>query len=511
MAVGQSNFVNPVLPFDYSDPDVIRVGNTYVLTASSFNHVPGLPLLTSTDLVHWKLVGHALTQLSPISHFQQVQHGGGVWAPAIRFHSNRYKIYYPDPDFGIYVTEARTLTGPWSAPKLVMRGKGIIDPCPFWDTDGNAYLAYALAGSRAGMKSMLFMQPMNSAGDTVQGQPVLIYDGHAQDPTIEGPKLYKRNGFYYVFAPAGGVSTGWQLVLRSKHIFGPYERKVVMHQGKTAVNGPHQGAWVQTPKGEDWFVHFRDKDAFGRIMHLQPMAWKGDWPVIGTDSDGDGTGEPVHTSRYPDRLSGKAQSFEEQDTFNGVHISPEWQWNANLDFPNAFPYQDRLQFFARPWSLSEHRNLWMFPNILLRKIYAGPAQIETSIDFSQLKMGERGGFILFGLDYRWIGVTRDSSGWRLQVGTCLQADKGTVEQVEEIALLQRSAVRFVVHINEQAQAIFHYQEMNQPLKRVQTSFTAKPGKWVGAKWGYFVIRPTFINDAGWISVESFQSKPENAP
>jgi beta-xylosidase len=111
---------------------------------------------------------------------------------------------------------------------------------------------------------------------------------HGIDPTLEGPKFYKRNNYYYIFAPAGGVSTGWQLVLRSKNIYGPYERKVVMDQGKSAINGPHQGAWVNTAGGEDWFLHFQDKDAYGRVVHLQPMTWKNDWPVIGTDKEGDG-------------------------------------------------------------------------------------------------------------------------------------------------------------------------------------------------------------------------------
>jgi beta-xylosidase len=187
-------------------------------------------------------------------HFNTVRHGGGVWAPSIRYHNNQFYIYYPDPDFGIYVVTSKNIEGPWSAPVLVEAGKGLIDPCPLWDTDGKNYLVHAYAGSRAGIKSILVIKELDKTATKVISKPTLIYDGHEIDPTIEGPKFYKRGGWYYIFAPAGGVATGWQTVLRSKNIYGPYERRVVMEQGSTAVNGPHQGAWVETPTGESWFL-----------------------------------------------------------------------------------------------------------------------------------------------------------------------------------------------------------------------------------------------------------------
>jgi len=224
---GNGFYQNPVLHADYSDPDAIRVGNQYYMTASSFTHIPGLPLLQSSDMVNWRLVGHALPRLQPIEHYSKVQHGAGVWAPSIRFHKGEFYIYYPDPDFGIYVIKAPNFQGPWSEPVLVEGGKGLIDPCPLWDDDGKVYLAHAFAGSRAGIKSILVVKEMNASGTKTLGSGVMVFDGHPQDPTVEGPKLYKRNGYYYIFAPAGGVSTGWQLVLRSKNIYGPYERKVV--------------------------------------------------------------------------------------------------------------------------------------------------------------------------------------------------------------------------------------------------------------------------------------------
>lgn len=252
---GNGTYQNPVLNADYSDPDAIRVGDDFYMIASSFADIPGLPVLHSKDLVNWSIIGHALTKLLPADVFAVPQHGNGVWAPALRYHNGKFYIYYPDPDFGIYLIKAKNAAGPWSEPLLVEAGKGLIDPCPFWDDNGSAYLVHGWAGSRAGIKSILTLKKMNPEGTRVLDAGVIVYDGHELDPTIEGPKMYKRNQYYYIFAPAGGVSTGWQLALRSKNIYGPYERKVVMDQGKSTVNGPHQGAWVNTASGEDWFLH----------------------------------------------------------------------------------------------------------------------------------------------------------------------------------------------------------------------------------------------------------------
>jgi len=296
---GNGTYKNPVIDADYSDPDAVRVGDDYYMISSSFNHAPGLPILHSKDLVNWSLIGHGLKTQLPVEHFSKVQHGGGVWAPSIRYHNNEFYIYYPDPDFGIYLTKAKNITGPWTEPVMIEAGKGLIDPCPLWDNDGKVYLVHAYAGSRAGLKSIIVVKELNAAGTKVISDAVMVYDGHELDATIEGPKFYKRNSYYYIFAPAGGVSTGWQTILRSKNVYGPYERKVVLDQGSTTINGPHQGAWVDTKTGEHWFLHFQDKDAYGRVVHLQPMKWINDWPVIGEDKDGDGKGEPVMLYKKP--------------------------------------------------------------------------------------------------------------------------------------------------------------------------------------------------------------------
>lgn len=304
---GNGMYRNPVLHADYSDPDVCVVGEDCFLTASSFNCTPGLPILHSKDLVNWKIVNYALKKVEPVEYYNEARHGKGVWAPSIRFHEGMYYIYWGNPDFGIFMVKTRDPYGEWDKPVLVKAGKGMIDPCPLWDDDGRVYLAHAWAGSRAKFNSVLTVCELNKEGTKVISDPVLVFDGNdGVNHTIEGAKFYKRNGFYYLFAPAGGVVSGWQLVMRSKNVYGPYEPRIVMAQGKTDINGPHQGGWVDTPAGESWFLHFQDKGAYGRVLHLNPMKWVNDWPVIGVDRDGDGCGDPVSRYRKPktDTLTG---------------------------------------------------------------------------------------------------------------------------------------------------------------------------------------------------------------
>ncbi len=329
--LGNGQYKNPVLYADYSDPDVVRVGKDYYLTSSSFNAAPGLPILHSQDLVNWTIIGHALPVQPPRARYDQVQPGNGVWAPALRFHAGEFYLYYPDPDLGIFLVKAKDPAGPWSAPVCVKAAKGWIDPCPFWDADGRAYLVHAFAGSRAGIKSVIHVSELAPDGLRLIGEDRLVFDGHANHPTIEGPKFYKRHGYYYIFAPGGGVPQGWQVVLRSKNVFGPYEDKIVLAQGQTTTNGPHQGAWVDTPDGkEDWFLHFQDQGAYGRVVHLEPMTWKSDWPVIGLDPDGDGTGQPVLTYRKPQvpgHVAGAVPATS--DEFDHGQPGLQWQWQAN--------------------------------------------------------------------------------------------------------------------------------------------------------------------------------------
>jgi beta-xylosidase len=495
---GDGTYRNPILHADYSDPDVVRVGEDYYLTASSFNSVPGLPILHSKDLVNWTIIGHVFRRQPPFEVFNKPQHGNGVWAPAIRYHEGEFYIFYPDPDRGIYMVKAKQAAGPWSEPLLIKEAKGWIDPCPLWDTDGNAYLVSALAASRSGIKSILVVSRMSADGTRLLDDGVMVFDGHDRHPTLEGPKFYKRNGYYYISAPAGGVPTGWQLVLRSKNVYGPYEEKIVLAQGKSAINGPHQGGWVETQTGQFWFIHFQDKGAYGRIVHLQPMKWVADWPVMGTDPDGDGTGEPVLTYQKPD--VGKSYAVEtppDSDEFSASSLGLQWQWHANPQPNWMFPSGSLglLRLFNVP--LPEgFKNFWDVPNLLLQKFPAPAFTATTKVTFVARNDGERTGLIVMGLDYAYVSVTKRADGLYVSQTVCKDAEHGAKEQESAATRLKSNTFYLRVSVREGALCAFSYSEDGRSFTPLGQPFTAREGKWIGAKLGLFAVRTGSGRESG---------------
>lgn len=506
--LGNGYYKNPILHADYSDPDICRVENDYYMTASSFNCIPGLPILHSNDLVNWEIIGYAIDKLEPDSIFSKPQHGNGVWAPSIRYHNGEFYIYYGDPDYGIFMVKSKDPAGKWEKPLLVKKGKGLIDPCPLWDDDGKVYLVHAYAGSRAGIKSLLAVQEMNAEGTEVIGQSRIVYDGHDIDPTIEGPKFYKQNGYYYIFAPAGGVSTGWQVVLRAENVFGPYERKMVMSQGNTSVNGPHQGGWVTTSANEDWFVHFQDKGPFGRVVHLQPMTWKNDWPIIGEDKDNDGCGEPVMTFRKPKTDKNYATATPpESDDFNLPTLGLQWQWHANpcewWYFTNS--RTGLLSLYAVPIP-DNYVNLWDIPNLLLQKFPSDNFTATAKLTFhpSTAIDGERTGLVIMGMDYGMLSLEKTKHGFILSQIECLQAEKRGKEIVNEKRTLTDSTLYLRVRVSPEARCVFSYSLEGKIFKTLGKPFTAKEGKWIGAKMGFFCSRPVRNNDGGRVEIDWFK-------
>jgi beta-xylosidase len=504
---GNGTYNNPILHADYSDPDAIRVGDDYYLTASSFAHSPALPILHSKDLVNWTIINHAFTHIKPLEYFNKPQHGNGVWAPALRYHDGWFYIFWGDPDFGIYRIRTRDPRGTWEEPHLVQAAKGWIDPCPFWDEDGQAYLSHAFAGSRAGFKSVVVIHKMDTEAVKLLDDGVMVFDGHDNHPTVEGTKMHKRNGFYYISVPAGGVSTGWELVLKSKNIYGPYDEKIVLAQGKTPTNGPHQGAWITTQTGEDWFLHFQDKGAYGRILHLEPMTWKNDFPIMGNDADGDGTGEPVLTYRKPN--VGKTypiQTPQESDEFSDSKLGLQWQFQANKQPFWVYPFPAkgvlRLNAVLMPDSA---KNYWDVPNILLQKFPAETFTATTKVTFNARTEGERFGLMIFGLDYSFLSLVYKEKKYFINQIICLDADKKHKPEQEITPIeLKTNTVYMRVKIAKGAICHFSYSLDGQNFRDIGTSFQAKAGKWVGAKVGIFCSRTKKINDAGTADVDWFR-------
>jgi len=503
---GDGTYKNPVLYADYSDPDVVRVGADFYLVSSSFNQVPGIPILQSKDLVNWQLIGHAFSQQPPADVYSKPQHGNGAWAPAIRYHGGEFFIFYPDPDYGIYMTKAKSIRGPWTTPLLIKAAPGSIDPCPYWDEDGNAYLVNALAGSRAGAKGIVVLSRMSPDGTRLLDDGTILIDGHNNDPTLEGPKLYKRLGYYYVFAPAGGVPTGWQVVFRAKSIYGPYERRVVLAQGKTAINGPHQGAWVQTQEGEDWFLHFQDQGAYGRVVHLEPMHWQDGWPVIGENSGQTGVGQPVLRYRKP-RVHGAVAlaTPADGDEFNGAHIGPQWQWEANPKPSWAFPSValGQLRLINVPPPPGE-KNLWNVPNVLLQKFPAPQFMVTTKVTFTSRFAGEETGLVVLGQSYAYIGLKNTGNGLIVQEVECHDATRSEPTIESQTGPLTGGTVYLRATVMQGAVVTFSYSTDGTVFQPLGKQFQATAGRWVGARVGLFALGVPSAGERGYADYDWFR-------
>ena len=464
-------YANPILPLDYSDPDVIRIGDTYLMTSSSFNNVPGLQILVSEDLVHWRIADAAIRHRLPGYEQGDKVLGNFVWAPSLREHDGRLYIFYGDPDRGIYCIRTQkgitdgTVSFPltWEDPVLVMPGKGLIDPCPLWDDDGRVWLVHALAGSRAGLKSVLLMAELNADAMSVKTPSRIIFDGHEGQPTCEGPKLYRRNGYYYIMHPAGGVATGWQVVQRSRNIYGPYERRVTLQQGRTDVNGPHQGGWVETPEGRSWFVHFQDVGVAGRIVHLQPVQWIDDWPVMGRN------GEPV-TKRNTHR-------FTRRDDFDSTALALHWQWAGGYIDPK-WSFCDAENGILRLYSAPATEEL--MPNMLLQKIPATAFTATAKVRFmpskdKRLLGDERAGLIVFG---------------------------------RKVFMLEPPCTGEWIYLrltmDEHQRGRFYTSSDGKKWTPAGEPFQAEKGYWTGAQVGFFCTRTKTINDSGWMDIDWFE-------
>ena len=512
--LGNGMYKNPVINADYSDPDVVCVGDDYYMTASSFNCIPGLPILHSKDLVNWEIIGHAVTKLQPESEFDQPSHGNGVWAPCISYHNGEFYIYWGDPDYGVFMVKTKDLAGKWDDPVCVIPGKGMIDTSPLWDEDGRVYLVNGWANSRNRFASVITVRELNADGTKAISDPVIVFDGNGtENRTCEGPKFYKRNGWYWVMFPAGGVPTGFQVAMRSKSPFGPYESKKVLAQGKSLINGPHQGGWVHTKYGEDWFIHFQDKEAYGRVVHLQPVTWKDNWPVMGKVPAKGYCGEPYETYKMPKASTHVNVNPVESDEFNTPKLGLQWQWHANYQQQFGMPTSWGVY---RIYTHKSDETIWHTPNILLQKTPADNFTATAKLQLTAKDQNQMGGIIMMGLDYSALVVKRVGDEFQLQQITCHKADKKGTEDVKVLATLaptsadkidyqpalhHSSYLRMVV---KQGKVNFYFSKDGKSFKKVGDEFTMREGKWIGAKVGMVAQEPAGKTNRGWIDVDWFR-------
>lgn len=490
--VDNDHYRNPIISADYSDPDVLAIDDDYYMVASSFNHIPGLPLLHSNDLVHWQLVNHVIENYAN-QDYTQPQFGCGAWAPSIRFHNGLFWVFFAIVDEGIFQCHSSTIEGRWSEPHCVVHAKGWIDPCPFWDDDGRAWLVHAFAHSRSGIKHRLQLCEMAPDATQLYEFKSIVYDGAVDAPTIEGPKVYKRQGHYYIFAPAGGVESGWQCVLRAKAITGPYQLKIALQQADSNTNGPHQGGWVHTCFGEDWFIHFQDKGYLGRVVHLEPMHWDNDgWPVIGQSVTyyGMPTGQPVSCYRKPKSdctVQGDLLALD--DDFKSHSLNLLWQWQANVQLNWYRLNGDGLQLNVQRMPLRDGQfSIYDASNLLLAKFPAPQFVATTALHENFTENSDMAGLIVYGLRYAALALQQIHGRRTLVFLSGWLSDSDVLHtRIQEIMPWPDKSISLCVR-QVDSLCWFGYRNVGEPdYQFLDKPFACSAGKWVGAKLGLFAL------------------------
>ncbi len=454
---GNGTYINPILNADFSDPDVIRVDGMFYMVASDF-HFMGMQVLESEDMVNWRYVAQIYDRIEEPGWDANAHYAGGSWAPAIRYHDGRFYVFFCTPDEGLFMSSAEKAEGPWTPIHLVQRVPKWEDPCPLWDDDGKAYLGRSRHGA-----GPIIVHKMSADGRQLLDEGVTVYTG----PVAEGTKWLKRNGYYYLIIPEGGVGQGWQTVLRSKNIYGPYEKKVVLEQGSTNINGPHQGALVDTPDGKWWFYHFQETPVLGRVVHLQPARWVDDWPLMGVDIDGNGIGEPVRvwTSPMP---SAKPSLLQTDDDFSNPHLGLQWQWNHNPD-GSRWSLREKSGFLTLTAAPAD--NLAKCRNMLTQKMMGYESE---SVTVLSLMGNAYAGLCCIGRQFRGIGL----------------CPEGVVEEVDGVKTVIRKGSFKKLYLKlvnncETNTHQFFYSTDGRHFTPASGSFAMRSGFWKGIRAGLF--------------------------
>ncbi len=523
----QKTYTNPIIPSDYSDPDVIRVGNDYYMTSSSFNMVPGLPILHSKDLVNWTTIGHGIQKVPDAFYtysnrnkdeldYDLPRPGKGVWAPCIRYHEGYFWIFWADPDAGVYRVKAKKPEGPWSEPHLVKKVQGWIDTSPLWDKEtGRAWLAHAYAASRLGFNSKIAVAEMNWEGTELFSEDKIVFDANDREKfpadrthrVIEGCKFMKRNGYYYILSPAGGVPMGWQTALRSKYPDRSYEIKVVCEKGNTNINGPHQGGLVDTPNGEWWFAHFQSVYVLGRIVLLQPVKWENDWPMIGIDRDGNGIGNPVMEYTMPNTgKNGELFYIQRSDEFSGGSLGLQWQWPSNLG--SEYCTQQKGELLIKSYASSE-LSIHGAPNTITQMFpdfkFTATAKVKVVGSGNSVT---RGGLSVIGKTCFDIGIENSNGNLSLSVRHGNERDTAVVIDGNELFLILEAngdhplPLQFEGEENRgQVYCQFSYSYDGNSFHPLGRKFKATAGVWIGARVGLYCVSKE--QDQSYLQVDNF--------
>lgn len=400
---GDGTFTNPIMWGDWPDPDVIRVGDNFYFVSTSMHYVPGCPIVTSKDLVNWKMIGYAVDRYDDDPRYD-MKNGNlylnGAWANSLRYHNGKFYVAFCTPygwgtEKGHFsVCEATKPEGPWTR---TVFPEYLYDPGLFFDDDGKVYVAHG--------QGTLYITELNADVKSVKGKPIEIWNKRFKDSEsfgrnfgMEGAHVYKINGKYYITCPAGGTE-GWQVCLRSDNIYGPYEHKVIMKDDTSyPSNGLHQGGMVQLKNNDWWFIIMQDRGPIGRVPHLQPVEWIDGWPMLGKN------GKDMITYSKPN--VGKTYpviSPATADEFNTRQLGLQWQWNHNPD-NTKWSLKERPGYLRLKSSYAE--TLTNARNTLTQRVQGPSSEGSVEIDVTELKDGNVAGFGIFQNPYAYVAIRK---------------------------------------------------------------------------------------------------------
>lgn len=395
-------YINPVIPADYSDIDCIRVGDDYYAISSTFQFSPGMIILHSKDLVNWRICGHAisdLTQISPELNWDRMnRYARGVWAGSIRYHNERFYIYFGTPDEGYFMTSAKHPEGPWEPLHPIFLEAGWDDCSALWDEKGNGYFIGTHFAD--GYKTYLFK--LSEDGKNIDRKSaVLVNSGSGR----EASKLIKVNDWYYLIFSEHKQDKGrYVMAKRSKKLTGPYkEEKQLALPGREAME-PNQGGIIEGKDG-NWyfFTHHGSGDWSGRIASLLPVTWIDGWPIMGNPLPG-AIGSMAWSGAMPCQSEFKLH-LQRSDDFDSVCLLPQWEWNYQPR-KEMYSFTDRegwLRLKAyQPLKVNE---LMYAGNTLTQRTFRSfRNEVIIKMDVSGMADGQKCGLCHFSKPYSFIGI-----------------------------------------------------------------------------------------------------------
>jgi xylan 1,4-beta-xylosidase len=425
---GNGTFSNPLFYDEFSDPDLIRVGDDYYLTGTTMHAMPGLPVLHSRDLVNWELMSYALDRLDlgPRYRLEGGEiYGQGIWAPSFRYHDGTFHIF---TNVNGQTTQHFTATsprGPWT--RTAMK-KSLHDLSVLFDDDGKAYVVW-------GYQDMHFAQLDSTLADIVPETERVLFTKDAG--MGEGAHFYKIDGKYLIISawyaqrmrlpaaradrPEGPYEVNKEL--SADEVFGLREGYRLLGNGTSpqiVLNPPnvtgrghmsmHQGGIVQTPSGEWWGFSMMDANSVGRLTALSPVTWKDGWPYFGLPGNL-GRTPRVWVKPKTSSPSAPRAPYQRSDAFSGPRLANVWQWN-HLSDDTKWSLTER-HGFLRLHSMPA-ADFWTARNTLTQRAVGPRSTATTVLDAAGMREKDVAGLALLNRPYAWIGVRRSANGLALQ-------------------------------------------------------------------------------------------------